>query len=1024
MNISELAFKFRKLVFFIVVALLIVGAVSYFTLPSQEDPKITIREALVTTAYPGMSPERVELLITKKLEENIRKIPEIKEITSTSSTGLSIIHVAIQDRYFDLKTIWQNLRNKVSDTQSILPEGTVPSIVNDEFGDVAVITLALTADGFNMSQMYDIAKHTRDKLYKISGTKKIDVLGVQSERIYMEVLSAKLAELGLTPNELTNNLKKQNIILPGGEIDTKQKNIVIEPTGNFNTVEDIGNALISIPNTEEAIPLKDIVTIKRGYIDPPRQASYYNGKKAIIFAISMLNGFNVLEYAPRMTKEIEKVKKTLPLGYNLDIATYQAKQVDKTIKGVSNNVFQTLIIVLVVVMSFLGTRTGLIVGTIVPFVMLTTLALMNFFSIDLERMSLATLIIALGLLVDNGIVIAEDFKRRLEAGASRMDALKGCGNELSVPLLSSSLTTIFFFLPLILAEHVAGEYTRSISLVITITLLTSWILALCLTPTMCYYFIKAGSKQITESEKSSNLVDKFYSFYKDILKLILRFRWIFMLTMFAMFATSIVMAKYVPKQFFPDSDREQVLIYTELPAGVSARTMNNRMQNVFTHLENKELYPYITSFSGYVGYGGPRFVLTLAPEDPADNNGFIVLNIDDIKNQESTILSLNQNLQLNFPDMFFRVKKMFLGSSDSSELEIQVIGSDADVIYNKAQEIVDELHKISGNIDIRTNWQNRITKVIVNVDQQRARRAGISSEDVAVSLQSYFSGVKVTEYREDDDIIPIMFRVADEERFNLDRVRTINVFSSSRGINVPLMQIADFEGKNQYARIEREDMFRAVSVKVRNTKITAEDLKIVLDPIIDRLKSDLPINHTIEYDGVIKDSAEAQKALSANIPLCLGLIIILLVGQFNSYRRPAIIMLTIPLSFIGAVLGLLTTKSYFSFMVTLGLYSLAGIVINNAIVLIDRIDIERNAGNSPYDAIVNACVMRLRPICMTTITTILGLLPLIISKDPLFYGMANAIAFGLGVGTILTLGVVPALYAIMFGVKRNIENNY
>jgi multidrug efflux pump len=1015
MNLSQIAFEYRRFVFLLLTGLLIYGAVSYFTLPAREDPQITIREALVITKFPGLNPERVEKLITKKLEEVIRKIPEVEEIRSSSTTGSSIIHVEIQDRFSDLKPIWQNLRNKVDQVQSKLPKGSYPSQVNDEFGDVAVITLALSAEDFNMAAMYDMSTHVRDVLYRVTGTKKIDVLGVQGERVYLEFSNAKLAQLGFSPNQLIKILQTQNIIRPGGLVDTGRRSFVIEPTGNFNTIADIGATLISLPGSIDVVALSDIVDIHRGFVDPPNQTSYFNGKPAIIFAISMLSGYNVLEYAPRMKTAIEHVAQTLPIGFQLDIATWQANQVANTVNGVSINVGQTLLIVLLVVVLFLGIRTGIIVGSIIPFVMLTTLAFMNIFDIALERMSLATLIIALGLLVDNGIVIAEDFKRRLESGDSPQKALKNCGGELTIPLLISTLTTVLVFLPLMLAQHVAGEYTRSISLVILIALLVSWVLAIMCTPTLCFYFLKVDG---TKEAKQGFMIQKINSAYGAFLTWALNKRVLFLLLMFGLLIGAGKMMQLVPKQFFPNSDRTQILINVELPSDTSSRTTDRRMQDIFTWINDKEIFPHIESFSGYAGYGGPRFVLSLAPGDPADNTGFIVANIDKLENMQTTLEKLRVGFPEQFADTFVRVSRMFLGPSDSSKLEVQVKGPDADVIYKKAQEIAQLFRNIPGTIDIRINWGNRITKVLVKVDQQRARRSGITSDDVALSMQTYFSGVEITEFREEDNIIPIIIRASAAERFNLDRIRTMNVYSSARGTNVPLFQVADLAPVNQYARIDRENMFRTVTIEAKNLQMTAEDLKLVLDPLLVPLIKQLPINHNIEYDGVITTSAEAQKALSASVPMVLGVIVMLLVLQFNSYRRPLIIIMTIPLSLIGAVLGLLVTNSFFGFMGTLGLYSLAGIIINNAIVLIDRIDLERKAGSTDYDAIIQACAMRLRPITMTTITTILGLLPLIISCDPLFYGMANAMAFGLGVGTILTLGVVPVLYAMLFGIKH------
>jgi multidrug efflux pump subunit AcrB len=1018
MNLTKIAFTYRKSILMVLALLLINGVFAYLTLPAQENPTITIRKAIVTTSYPGMAPERVEQLITRAIEKEIRKIPEVEKLTSTSMTGQSVIHVEIYDRYFNLDNIWQDLRNKVKQAQLNLPEGTRPPFVNDSFGDVSVVTLALTADGFNLGEMYDISKHIRDNLYSVSGTKKVDIIGAQAERIYLEVKTAKLAQLGISPRSIISELQNQNIISPGGQIDTGLRSIVVEPTGNFSSLEEIGNTHISITGTDDTIALKDIVNLRQGYIDPPDKPAYFNGEPAIMFAVSMLEKYNLLEYAPRVKSMVSQIENTLPIGYKINIATYQADQVQKSIQGVSINVIQTLVIVLLVVIYFLGLRTGLIVGSIVPFVMLTTLAIMQFTGMTLEKMSLATLIIALGLLVDNGIVIAEDFKRRIEQGTDRYDAMCQGGKELAMPLLSSSVTTILFFLPLMLAEHVAGEFTRSVSLVILITLMTSWVLALCVTPTLCYFFIKVENNGDKAVDKPTENSTTFYHVYEKFLHWVLAHKAIFMAMMVITLIVSLSGFGLLKKQFFPDSDRTQVMMYIDLPNGTSARETNRQMKDVFTWLDDKTHFPEITNYSGYSGFNGPRFVLTLNPEDPANNKGFVVINVKDGTQLNTFVNKLHNGIIETFPNVSGRVKRMFAGPSDSSSISIQVKGPDKDILYEKAKEIMAVIQAVPYTKNVRTDWENRIVKMQVKIDQHRARRAGVTSSDVATALQGYFSGANVTEYRDGDDIIPVVFRAEEEERFNLDRLRTVSIFSNQSGLSVPLFQVADFIPVNQYAKIQRENMFTTITIEASNTEMTAEDLKVIIDDDIEALKADLPVNHLIEYDGVIVQSKEAQQALGASMPMVIGLVLVLLVMQFNSFRRASIIVLTIPLSLIGTVVGLLVMSAPFGFMVTLGIYSLAGIIINNAIVLIDRIEIERKEGKNDYQAIVNACLTRLRPITMTTVTTIMGLLPLLMDSMSMFYGMATVLAFGLGVGTILTLAVVPVLYASFFKISR------
>lgn len=1018
MNLTQYAYQYRKSVFMVLALLLLNGIAAYFTLPAQEDPNVTTREAIVSTSYPGMPPERVEQLITRTLEKEIRKIPEVKKITSISETGQSTIHVEVHDRYFNLENIWQDLRNKVNQSIVNLPQGTQTPYVNDSFGDVSVITLALTGQGFNLSQMNTIAKHISDTLYSVVGTKKIEIIGTQDERIYMEAPSAKLAQLGISQSLLIHELRTQNIISPGGQIDTGARNLVIEPTGNFDSLEEIGNTLITIPGTQNTLALKDIVSLRRDFIDPPHQPAYFNGESALLFSVAMLPEVNVLDFAKRIKAKVTDIQQTLPIGYKMDIATDQSIQVEKRINATSGNVFQTLIIVLMVVILFLGMRTGIIVGSIVPFVMLATLSIMKITGMALEQLAMSTLIIALGLLVDNGIVIAEDFKRRLELGTKRYDAMCQGGKELALPLLSSSATTILFFLPLMLAEHVAGEFTRSVSLVILITLLSSWLMALCITPLLCYFFIKVETDSNKAPTKITRLTAQSYQYYEGFLHWILAHKLIFMSGIVATFIITMSGMKFVENQFFPDSDRLQIMMYIDLPKGSSARATDKQMKEVFVWLNNQKRFPEIDSFSGYAGFNGPRFVTSLNPEDPADNKGFVIVNVKDDINLDALVAKLHTGVIENFPNVSGRIKRMFVGPSDSSVIKIQVKGPDKDVIFEKAQDIMATLHEVPNTKNIRTDWENKTVKILVDIDQYRARRAGITSEDIATALQSFFDGSQATQFREGDNIIPIVLQANAQERFNLDRLRTVSVYSNSTGLSVPLMQVANFKPVSQYSKIVREDMFRTISVLATSTSLSAQDLQLKIKEDVAAVASTLPVNHHIEYDGVITQSAEAQVAMGANMPMVICIVIVLLVIQFNSYRRALVIILTIPLSMIGATIGLLVMDAPFGFMVTLGIYSLAGIIINNAIVLIDRIDIERKSGIDDYQAIINACLTRLRPIAMTTITTIMGLLPLILDPLSIFYGMANVIAFGLGMGTILTLGAVPVLYAAFFKVNR------
>jgi multidrug efflux pump subunit AcrB len=1050
-NLSEFGVKYNRAVMSVLLGLMLFGAISYFTLPAQEDPSIKIREAVISTNFPGMPAQQIELLVTKTIEEGVRNVDEVKEIRSVSVLGSSTVYVQLHDRYFDLDQIWDKVRNELDKVSSQLPEGTQTPFVNDNFGDVSILTVALQADkGVGMAELFDIAQHARDELYLVSGVQSVNILGTQQENIVIEASDVKASQMGIAPSQFIAVLQNENVIRPGGIIDIDGKSFNVAPSGNFDTLDAIRDVVFVLDDPSQSIRLRDIATVYRDTIDPPHQTAYFDGKPAIVLAISKSDRYSVTEVSPRIEAKLQILNQIVPVGVEFNTITRQADQVENAVEGVSKSVIQTLAIVLGVVILFLGFRIGLIVGAIVPAVILIVLAILNFSGMALERMSLATLIISLGLLVDNGIVVAEDFKKRLELGQKRSNIVREIGSTLSIPLLTSSATTMLVFLPLMLAESSSGEYTRSISIVIIYALVISWLLSLIVTPYLCYLFIKdnqeqvldgdnsgsselsnagisravaknASNKKTTLQEKMSHFFDYLNTGYRHFLNAILKQRALFMLAIVGMFMIAGLVLNTVPVKFFPDSDRAQVLAYIDLPAGSTMRETGRNLEKVFTLLDNEERYKQVQNYAAYGGFGGPRFVLSLTPITPESNKAFLMLNLTDRAHQDQVIANLREDFAAQLPNLQVRVTKMFLGPSDSNKIDIQVIGPDRDVIFNAAQEVKNIMLSLNGTVEVKDDWENKVSQISVQIDQARAKRAGVTSADVALSLQTFYSGVTVSEFREGDDLLPIIVRGEKHDRVDFSRIYGISVYSQSRNVNVPIEQIATIDFVPQYGRIAREDLFRTVTIEGKNLFLTAEDMVPLLQPKLDELVASLPLSHRIEWDGVVKESKEAQQSLNANIPICLTIVALILIAQFNSYRRAGIIILTVPLILIGAVVGLLLSGANFGFMVILGLYALAGIIVNNAIVLIDRIDIERNDddNHNDFDVLVSASIHRLRPIIMSTTTTVLGLLPLILSQDALFYGMASAIAFGLAVGTLLTLGVVPVLYSLFFDITQD-----
>ena len=998
-----------------------VGIATYLTYPSQEDPQVTVRDALIMAFYPGMSPTRVENLISRKIEEKVREIPEIERIDSTSSTGQSIVHVKVWDKYFDMPAIWQKVRNKMNDIGADLPKGTIGPIVNDEYGLVSVATIALLSDGFSLAQMRETSRWVRDRLYSVSGVKKVQIYGIQNEEIYLETTNARLAQFGMNPAQLIHAIQQQNIVLAGGRVDAAGENVVLEPSGNFSSVKDIENVVLAVPGTKDVVYLRDVVDVKRDYVDPPDRPVYYNGQQAIMLSVAMVEGENIVEFGGRLTAKVHELENSLPIGYSLKFTTYQPDLVANSIADFSSNVYQTLGIVLVVVCIFLGMRTGLIVGTMVPLAVLFAIIVMRLADIPLHRVSLAALIISVGLLVDNGIVMAEDIRNRLMRGVSKVDAAVQAAGELATPLLTSSLTTILAFMPLMLATDVSGEYCVALSIVVAITLLGSWMMALLVTPAMCVWFMKvpavaADGPQASEADDSENFDSGLYRAYRGVLAGLMRVKLLFLGAMVAALFGGLWLLGQVPFQFFPDSDRNQFLIYVDMPAGTNVRTTREQTLKLVNFLNDEKANPDLVQNIAYVADGGPRFFLSLNPLDPADHRAFIVVDTKPETDTKATIDRVKRQIAAKFPAIRARVKTLFLGPSENGVVQIRVVGSDADHITKIAEQVKQAMRAMPGAEDIKDNWENRTLTIDVKIDQDRAAQAGVTSLDIAESLNGYLSGTTVTRFREGDKLIPITLRAEAAQRFNLGAVRNLNVYSSSRGEHVPILQVATFEPRALFDQIQRRNMERTVKVEAKSALMTADAMYQMLKPQIDKI--DLAGKARLEVGGEIEDSEKGVIALSAYMPHCLAMMIVLLVWQFNSFRRPLIIAMTIPLVVIGAAIGLYVFKAPFGFMPVLGLLSLAGIIINNAIVLIDRVDLERAAGVDTYNAIILAAQKRFQPILMTTLTTILGLVPLALFGGELWFGMAIVMMFGLAVGTVLTLCVVPVLYALLFRVRN------
>ena len=997
----------------------IVGGISAFiSLPKLEDPYITIREAVVVATYPGMPVEQVERLITRPIEEEIRSIGEVDEIKdSTSKVGESLIHVTIRDEVpsENLPATWKLLRNRMADVMPRLPEGTNGPMVNDTFGDTSVATIALWSDGFSMAQMHETARQIRERLNLLDGIMKVDLTGVQDERIYLEVSNARITQLGIDLADIGRTLREQNVLLPGGSLNLEGVNVILETQGRFKSMEEIEEVLIPISGTQATIPLRDIATVRRGYVEPIDNPAYYNGHQAIVLSVFLLGGVDAVEFGERLQQKVGEIEQSLPWGYELEFATYQPTLIKKSVNGMVINVIESVIIVLGVVMLLLGFRTGLIVGSFIPLVMLFGILVMSVLGINIERMSLATMIIALGMFVDNAIVVSDDIKVNLATGMDRKEAVLKTGSSLTIPLLTSTLTTVFAFGPILLQIGQAGDYTSSLGSVMIILLMGSWFFSMFSSTSMCYWFLEHPKVENADKQQVEDPYQgKFYQLYRKILELSLRYRFPTLAVTGAIFAVAVYALTFIPQAFFPGGDRNQYLIYLDLPAGTRIEETDRTVRELSEWLLDKEQNPEITGTIGYVGNGGPRFFLSLSPVDPDPFAGFLIVNTETGKEVPELVDRTRQYILDHFPNARGRVKSMWLGGTETGLLEVRLSGPDIEVLHEQAEQLMATLAGIPGTIDIKQDWNNRVIVGKADVDQARARRAGVTSKGVADALEFFVDGTTATDYDLGNVQIPIVGRGNEAERYSPESLRTIGIRTSS-GDSVPLNQVADVYTVGELDRIVRYNQERTITVSAKNQVLKASELFAGVKPTLDGME--FPEHHYWHVGGELEDSAKAQKNLAQWLLPCFGGIVFLLVWQFNSIRRAGIIILTMPLVLVGTVVGLMVMRADFGFMVILGLLALAGSIVNNGIVMIDKIETNRREGQTPYDAVVNSAVSRFRPILLSVSTTMLGFLPLIINQDPLFYGMASVMFFGLGIGSLFTLNYVPALYSIFFRVK-------
>lgn len=1004
MSLTRSAMSASRLTLFTCFLIIVTGIYTFLHFPSQEEPSVTIRDAVVSITYIGLPTERAEELLARPTEEKLRELSEIRRLTTTVRPGSVIIQITAHDDVKNLGILWQRVRAKLGELSASFPPGTQGPNLDDDFGQVAAASIAVTASDYTMSELRGVVKGLRNELYALPGVDRIGIYGLQDDQLYLDFNRQRLGAAGLSVQQFIQQLQDQNVIAPGGNPVIGERSTTLSVTGEVLGEEALRRLPIKLPSGE-TLPLETLASVSVTPKDPPDAAAVYQGQDAVVLAVSMQPDRNIEAFGKSLRARLAKLEQKLPLGFALHVVTFQPDVVHSQMEKMQHVMMETVVIVMGVVMLFLGWHTGLVVGAIVPLTILGTLIVMRAVGIELQMVSIAAIILALGLLVDNGIVIAEDIERRLHAGEDRRNACEDAGRTLMIPLLTSSLVIVLAFSPFFLGQTSTNEYLRSLASVLAIALLGSWLLSVTVTPLLCFYFAKTAAHATDTSRYDS----RFYSGYRRLIRNLLKHPYLFLGSMCGLLIGAVVVLTHVPYDFLPKSDRKQFQIPITLEPGTSSRATLQTVRDISLWLNTDR---DIVDSIGYVGDGGPRIVLGLNPPLSAPDTAYFTVSVREGVDIDRVIERTRSYLLSEHPEVQAQPMRFSMATTEAGVAIYRVVGPDEAVLRDVADKIEGYLQALPGTLDVRNDWQIRLVRYNVVVDQYKARRAGVSSKDIAQALQMRNGGVQVSSMQDGETSVPIVVREPSTTLTPASDLIDTLVYPSNGGQALPLSALATLQPEAEASAIQRRNMERAITVVGHNPSLTASSIVERLAPQIAALN--LPSGYRIELGGEIEDSAEANQALLQYLPHALVAMLLLFVWQFNSFRKLLIVVSSVPFVLIGVAVALLLSGSPFGFMATFGLLSLAGIIVNNAVLLLERIEAELAQGMPLREAVINAAVKRLRPIIMTKLTCIIGLVPLMLFAGPLWKGMAITIMGGLALGTLVTLGLIPVLYWLLF----------
>jgi len=1018
MKLAEYSIKNSVTSWMFALILLIGGIISYNSLGRLEDPEFTLKMAMITTTYPGASPTQVEEEVTYPIENALQQLPYVDFVRSISSAGFSQIIVEMKPIYRkeDLRQIWDEMRRKVNDLERILPPGVNSPNVIDDFGDVYGVLLSVSGEDYSYEELKDYSDYLRRELVLVNGVGKVSVAGEQQEQVVVEIASSRLAALGIPTSRIYQLLQTQNQVSNSGKVKIGSEYIRLHPTGEFNSVKELESLIISNPGASELIYLGDVATIKRAYAEVPNHITNYNNKQALLLGLSFSSGVNVVKIGEAIEKRMKELESFRPIGLEVVNVYNQPAEVDKSMKSFMLSLGEAVAIVIAVLLLFMGVKTGILIGVVLLLTVLGTFIFMNFFSIELQRISLGALIIALGMLVDNAIVVTEGILIGMKKGKTKLQAALDITSQTNLPLLGATVIAVAAFAPIGLSSDATGEFAGSLFWVLFISLLLSWITAITLTPFFAHVMFKETTKENQSNQQSAEdpYQGAIFTAYKTLLNICMKHRAITLVMMVILFVLALMGFGQVKQSFFPKSNTPMFYVDYWRYQGSDIRETQKDIESIQAYLLKQEKVKQITST---VGRGAPRFMLPYAPEKSYPAFGQLIIRVEDRDALDPVMREVRAFVSSNYPDAQFKVKAMEIGPSTDAKIETRFTGPDPDVLRNLAKQAADILKADGKAFNIRHDWRERTKVIRPQYNEAMGRRVGVSKNDIDSLLLTNFSGQQVGLYREGTKLLPIIARAPSDERLNIDTLPELLVYSEASNKHVPITQVINgFKTDWEDSLIVRRDRKRTITIMADHDVLgdeTAASLFARVKAPIEAIK--LPQGYTMAWGGEYESASKAQAALFGGLPLGYLVMFVITVLLFNSLKAPLVIWATVPLALIGVSFGLLSMGAPFSFMALLGLLSLSGMLIKNGIVLVDQINLELNEGKDPYLAVFDSAVSRVRPVAMAAITTILGMIPLLF--DVFFESMAVTIMFGLGFATILTLLVVPVLFTVLYKIK-------